>query len=62
MDAIQFLNQHRVVRVEIDPKGYGDGLSDVWRCDCGEEFAYDGVDEFHAHLVTDASRISSPSV
>lgn len=30
-------SKHELTRVEDDPKGYGDGLSDTFRCACGWE-------------------------
>ena len=57
MEINEFLMKHRVGRVEDDPKGYGDGLSDLWRCDCGEEFSYDGVEEYSGHLIELAKNV-----
>ncbi len=34
--------KHELTYVEDDPKGYGDGLSDFYRCTCGETFQANG--------------------
>jgi hypothetical protein len=51
MTTQEFLASHLVRRIEQDELGYGDGLGDIWRCDCGDEFEYDGVEEYSAHLL-----------
>lgn len=46
-------NEHHIERVHNDPKGYGDGLSDFYRCSCGRTFSevqYGGAEEAFAHL------------
>ena len=41
-------DQHELTYVELDDKGYGDGLDDVYVCACGERFQANGdiVDAF----------------
>lgn len=34
--------KHELTYVEDDPQGYGDGLSDFYRCTCGMTFQANG--------------------
>lgn len=34
--------KHELTYVEDDPQGYGDGLSDFYRCTCGVTFQANG--------------------
>lgn len=34
--------KHELEYVEDDPQGYGDGLSDFYRCTCGDTFQANG--------------------
>ena len=34
--------KHELTWVEDDPQGYGDGLSDFYRCTCGKTFQANG--------------------
>lgn len=41
---------HNLTYIENDEQGYGDGLQDVYRCDCGEKFQANGdIAEAYEH-------------
>lgn len=43
------MGAHTLERVAIDPKGYGDGADDEWRCSCGAKFDVDDGEGIFAH-------------
>lgn len=47
------MTRHHIYLDDNDPQGYGDGLSDIVACTCGERFSekqYGGYEEAAEHL------------